>query len=187
MATKKDIKEAAKKLFAEKGVDSISINDIVSEAGIAKGTFYNYYKSKNELIDDVFTEISEKIIADIPVFSTNKQAEEITIDSVLEVIDYVFLEAKKNISFLKIMKNDLSYEENFNYKKHFVEALKAKFNEILKLSPCLHEEEISIEIAIYIIVDMVINTCYNSIVLKRPYKEEEAVIVLKNLLKKIIG
>lgn len=38
-------------LFTEKGIKKTSIQDIVHEAGIAKGTFYLYFKDKYELQD----------------------------------------------------------------------------------------------------------------------------------------
>ncbi|WP_096189616.1 TetR/AcrR family transcriptional regulator [Evansella halocellulosilytica] len=51
MLTKdKLIMEAAIKLFSTKGYDATSINDIVSECGISKGSFYSYFKSKNTLL-----------------------------------------------------------------------------------------------------------------------------------------
>ena len=41
-----EILEAARKVFAEKGYNSASVEDIAHEAGIAKGTLYLYYPSK---------------------------------------------------------------------------------------------------------------------------------------------
>ncbi len=41
---------AAEKLFLAKGVDSTTINEIVEQAQVAKGTFYHYFASKNELL-----------------------------------------------------------------------------------------------------------------------------------------
>ncbi len=42
--------EAALKLFVEKGFALTSIQDILKEADISKGTFYNYFASKNECL-----------------------------------------------------------------------------------------------------------------------------------------
>lgn len=47
---KKHIIESAHKLFLEKGFVNTSIQDILDEAKIAKGTFYNYFSSKNECL-----------------------------------------------------------------------------------------------------------------------------------------
>ncbi len=44
-----EILEAARKVFAEKGYTSASVEDIAHEAGIAKGTLYLYYPSKHDI------------------------------------------------------------------------------------------------------------------------------------------
>lgn len=46
-----EILDAANALFSQKGFDDTSVNDILERIGIAKGTFYYYYKSKEELVD----------------------------------------------------------------------------------------------------------------------------------------
>ncbi|MGJ9460058.1 TetR/AcrR family transcriptional regulator [Oceanobacillus sp. CF4.6] len=47
---RKKIIDAAHQLFIEKGFATTSIQDILNEANIAKGTFYNYFNSKNECL-----------------------------------------------------------------------------------------------------------------------------------------
>lgn len=42
---------AAWKLFREKGFAEATINDIINEASISKGTFYYYFRSKDDLLD----------------------------------------------------------------------------------------------------------------------------------------
>ncbi len=51
---KKHVLACAHKLFIEKGFQASSIQDILDESGIAKGTFYNYFSSKNELLISLF-------------------------------------------------------------------------------------------------------------------------------------
>lgn len=48
--TKKNIYETAIALIQEKGFDAVSIEDITTRANTAKGTFYLYFKSKEDLI-----------------------------------------------------------------------------------------------------------------------------------------
>jgi len=45
--------EVALELWAEKGFDQTSVAEIAREAGIAKGTFYLYFESKEALLDEV--------------------------------------------------------------------------------------------------------------------------------------
>lgn len=54
------IVSSAKKVILEKGYKNISVEDITNEAGIAKGSFYTYFKSKNLLIDYILEEVIAK-------------------------------------------------------------------------------------------------------------------------------
>ena len=46
--------EAALRLFAERGVENISIKDLAAEIGTAQGLIYHYYASKDDLLLAVF-------------------------------------------------------------------------------------------------------------------------------------
>ncbi|HBN08221.1 MAG TPA: hypothetical protein DD435_06125 [Cyanobacteria bacterium UBA8530] len=50
--------QAAIALFREKGLHATRVDDIVRKAGVAKGTFYLYFQSK----DDVLTAVAEKLV-----------------------------------------------------------------------------------------------------------------------------
>ncbi|MBB2481466.1 TetR/AcrR family transcriptional regulator [Bacillus sp. APMAM] len=58
---RKELIETAIKLFAEKGFQSTSVQDIVSSYGISKGGFYNYFSSKEELLVDIFKYYNDKM------------------------------------------------------------------------------------------------------------------------------
>ena len=47
--TKRKIFEASMKLFAEKGYDATSVEEITSVVGVAKGTLYYHFSSKEEI------------------------------------------------------------------------------------------------------------------------------------------
>ncbi|WP_370636225.1 FAD-dependent oxidoreductase [Cohnella sp. CFH 77786] len=44
------VAETALKLFAERGYDHVSVDDIIEATGTSKGTFYHYFRSKEELL-----------------------------------------------------------------------------------------------------------------------------------------
>ncbi|SFE91057.1 transcriptional regulator, TetR family [Paenibacillus algorifonticola] len=54
---KNEILDAAEMLFYTKGYNKTTINDILQEIGIAKGTFYYYFKSKEEVMDAIIMRI----------------------------------------------------------------------------------------------------------------------------------
>lgn len=51
--TKKKIVSAAWKLFYEQGYDDTTIDDIVFESGTSKGSFYHYFKGKDDLLSSI--------------------------------------------------------------------------------------------------------------------------------------
>ncbi|QMT18336.1 TetR/AcrR family transcriptional regulator [Planococcus maritimus] len=58
---KQQIINAAHHLFIKKGYNASSIQDILDEAGISKGTFYNYFTSKSECLIALMESIAEDI------------------------------------------------------------------------------------------------------------------------------
>jgi AcrR family transcriptional regulator len=63
--TRRDLLEAACDAFARKGYAGANVDDIVSAAGVARGTFYLYFKDKRDvfsaLVDDLFARISANV------------------------------------------------------------------------------------------------------------------------------
>lgn len=47
---KAELMETAERLFIEKGFASVRVSDIVSAMGVAQGTFYYYFQSKDEVM-----------------------------------------------------------------------------------------------------------------------------------------
>ncbi|CAB3915711.1 HTH-type transcriptional regulator BetI [Achromobacter denitrificans] len=45
-----ELMAAAEALFIQKGVEATTISEIVERAGVAKGTFYHYFTSKNDML-----------------------------------------------------------------------------------------------------------------------------------------
>jgi AcrR family transcriptional regulator len=53
-ATRQKLHEAALNLFVEKGVVETSVGDMARAAGVAEGTLYRHYPSKDDLVADLF-------------------------------------------------------------------------------------------------------------------------------------
>ena len=54
--------ESAQNLIAEKGYHKTRVEDITRSSGVAKGTFYNYFSSKEELVATFLREMLERYI-----------------------------------------------------------------------------------------------------------------------------
>lgn len=53
---------AAKNVLAEKGLEKTTISDIVKKAGMAQGTFYLYFPSKNALIPAIANDLLQTML-----------------------------------------------------------------------------------------------------------------------------
>lgn len=50
---KLDLLQIAYKMFITRGYENTSVDDIIGEAGIAKGTYYYYFESKEQMLEEV--------------------------------------------------------------------------------------------------------------------------------------
>src|ERR1700677_3714722 len=50
---KQAIITAAERLFRERGVDGVGLNELMREAGFTQGGFYNHFESKDSLVAEV--------------------------------------------------------------------------------------------------------------------------------------
>ena len=57
-----EIMNLATLLFKEKGFEQTAVSDIVKAAGIAQGTFYLYFKSKEDVFVAVLENINDKVV-----------------------------------------------------------------------------------------------------------------------------
>ena len=60
---KNEILDVAEQLFAEKGFDHASTNDIIMKIGIARGTLYHHFRSKEEILDALVERMTRDSIA----------------------------------------------------------------------------------------------------------------------------
>jgi AcrR family transcriptional regulator len=57
--------DAAVRLFAEKGFDGTSVQEIVERAAVTKGAMYHYFKSKDDLLYAIYHELISQQLADL--------------------------------------------------------------------------------------------------------------------------
>ncbi len=61
----REILAAARRLMEQKGADALIMDEIAQAAGVAKGTIYLYFQSKDELIQALLSQVGEAIILDL--------------------------------------------------------------------------------------------------------------------------
>lgn len=62
-ARRSEILDAAEKLFCTKGYDATSTGDILRELGIARGTLYYHFKSKEDILDAMIDRLTQALAA----------------------------------------------------------------------------------------------------------------------------
>ena len=60
-STERRISEAAVRLFTEKGATEVTISELATEAGVARGTLYRNFESTEQLFDKVLADFSAEM------------------------------------------------------------------------------------------------------------------------------
>ena len=61
----REILAAARKLLDQRGMEAITMEEIAAVAGVAKGTLYLYFQSKDNLIQALISQVGENILRDV--------------------------------------------------------------------------------------------------------------------------
>src|SRR5438105_1690472 len=69
------ILQVAHKLFAERGIEGVSMHQIAQEAGVGQGTLYRRYAYKGELILDLLNESIQRCLQDIQAYAQDRDTE----------------------------------------------------------------------------------------------------------------
>lgn len=65
LATRRKLLNAGRQVFSEKGFDFARIDDITERADVGKGTFYNYYQTKEELIQELVGNLLKDLLKNL--------------------------------------------------------------------------------------------------------------------------
>jgi len=67
--TKALLLDAAVRVFARQGVGATAIHEIAAEAGVANGTFYNYFRTREEVLEEVGVRLAQRLQDEITAVS----------------------------------------------------------------------------------------------------------------------
>ncbi len=176
LETNKQLKEnsllnTAFEFFTTKGFSKTSISDIVGHAGVAKGTFYLYFKDKydirNKLICHKSSQLFRTAVQDL---NQEKAYENLSFeDKIIYIIDNIVNQLNENKPLLTFISKNLSWGV-------FKNALTAPLNDgdmnfsdiyhqMLEDSPYHFSEP---EIMLFLIVELVSGACYSAILYEEP-------------------
>ena len=116
---KRDLIQIAYRMFVTRGYEHTSVDEIIAEAGIAKGTYYYYFESKEQMLEDVIgmmlqseTEKAEAVLhtdLSVPekiagiIASIHPAQEEQTIEDALHRPENVLMHNKTRERILDLM------------------------------------------------------------------------------------
>ena len=116
---KEQILESATKLILKKGYSHTSVEDITNEMGIAKGSFYTYFKSKNLLLKTIAEKKIEEMMEKQDNILENSLSFEETLKNIILVrLKFSHKSMKRELVLISLIKN--------------IEALGPEIREILK-------------------------------------------------------
>lgn len=179
--------KSAYDLFLTQGISKTSIHDIVQKAGVAKGTFYLYFKDKYEIRDRLIAKTAGKLFmaahdelerAQIPEFE----------DKIIFIVDYVLDEMVKSRAVLKFVSKNLSWgifrqAITKNDKDSEVDVM-GFFNKMVKENPDVKLK--APETMLFLIIELASSTSYSTILENDPISYEELKPYLNESIRAII-
>ena len=164
----------AYRLFTTQGISKTSISDIVSNAGVAKGTFYLYFKDKYDLKNKLvahrssllFKNALEELIASGKKFTFNQR--------IIFIIDSIINQLNSDKSLLSFISKNLSWGIFKNaltapVKNDDIDLMNM-YNQMLEHAPFDIDQP---EIMLFMIVELVSSTCYSAILYSEPVEIEK--------------
>lgn len=167
------LEQAGYELFLQKGIRDTSIDDIVKQAGVAKGTFYLYFKDKYDLLDKLVFKLSSDIIGRILTALEQKRMDgSPTIEEeVIGFIDILLSYLLDNKELLPIIHKNLSKGLYIGeFAKGQTQEIVSRFSERFTSAGGKPQEA---KRRLYLMVELSNSVLYNAIISQSPYTLEE--------------
>ncbi|MEY8291595.1 TetR/AcrR family transcriptional regulator [Carnobacteriaceae bacterium 52-44] len=175
---------AAYELFTEKGITETAISDIVKKAGVAKGTFYTYFKNKEDILERLILNKGMKVL-DEAITVTKEQEIEGFSERLFSFIDYIIEYFKKDPLMLKLIHKNLSWGILRKGRPHY-EEMDAIYLMFKKEYEDKNMTELEIESKLFMVVDLVGSVCYHSIIFEEPASIDQMKPILFKTVENII-
>ncbi len=179
---------SAYKLFTQNGIKDTSIQNIVDDAGVAKGTFYLYFKDKYDIQNKLIEKTSNKLFRDA-VNSLNKVYIDSFDDQVIFIINHVIDCLINDKILIKFIAKDLS-GGIFNKAISTISSPESDDESLIDFFTRKAKENNRIfanpEMTLFTIVELAGATCFNSIMYDIPVPIEEYKPYLYRIIRGIL-
>lgn len=170
---KESLLNTAFELFTSKGINETSISDIVNKAGVAKGTFYLYFRDKYDIRNLLISHKSSQVFMNAAKELEKQEINNIE-DKIIFLVDNIINQFAKNKILLTFISKNLSWGFFKDAITSHVEEGDIDFKKVYYRM--LDESEYEFkdpEIMIYMVVELVSSTSYSSILYQEPVGIEE--------------
>ncbi len=161
-------------LFTKKGITETSISDIAKEAGVAKGTFYLYFKDKIDLRNLLISDRAGQLFTHAYAQASTKVADDgPLVDKIIYLSDDIIDQLNADKSLLTFISKNLSWGI---FKNQLINAsdngvdFASIFEENFRISPVKYRNP---EVMVFMLIELVSSTCYSSILYNEPLPIEE--------------
>lgn len=154
-------------LFTTKGITKTTISDIVDKAGVAKGTFYLYFKDKYDIKNKLTAHKASQLFQDAHTALLRTEVTGFE-EQFLFIIDYIINILVDNPSLLQFIAKNLSwgvFRGAFDTKLEEDYDIYQAFLNLLEADNLTCEEP---ELMLFMIVELVSSTSYNCILNQKP-------------------
>lgn len=178
--------DEAYKLFMEKGVNMTAIDDVVKKAGVAKGTFYLYFRDKYDLFDQIIAYKSANIIKDaLDKLAEKKKNENLELaDQILFFTDTLIGFLIENKAIVPLINKNLSSGYTLLISDESSE-LHQSFEEFVSLLMEKGYSRKSTEIHLFTLTNMIGSVCCEAILTGKPYSIEDVMSEVHFMIEKI--
>ena len=164
----------AYRLFTTKGVSKTSISDIVQSAGVAKGTFYLYFKDKYDLRNRLVAHHSSKLFRTALEKLQSEERSFTFNEKIIFIIDTILGELEGNKPLVTFISKNLSW----GVFKHALTSpvrgddvnFMSIYEEIIRDAPGELDQP---EVMLFMIIELVSSTCYSAILYSEPVELEQ--------------
>lgn len=166
--------ESAFSLFINNGFNKTSISDIVTQAGVAKGTFYLYFKDKYDIRNHLIAHKASQVFQTAYTDLTNHPEISDFEEQILFITDHILDQFQSNHSLVKLLSKHLSWGF-FKNSLYFTPsddtpAIYTIYEALLEKSDRSYRDP---ELMMYMIVELVSGTSYNAILYQQPVPLDE--------------
>ncbi len=120
---RRQILDAAVKVFASRGFTQCRVSDIADEAGVAYGLLYHYFRSKDEVLDTLFLE-RWSVMVDV-IAEVDQRADATAREKLEAVAGFIVESYRHDPDLMKVIIVEVTRAANSFGRTHIVEIQRA--------------------------------------------------------------